>query len=66
MSKIKVKLFDSPKKNRRMTPKEYENELEDSKIWRRVPRTHIFDKPTYPWCPQDTAFTVNFDLNAPQ
>lgn len=45
---------------------EYEQELQDSKIWLRVPRTHIFDKPTYPWVPQCSPYTVNFDLNAPQ
>lgn len=49
-----------------MTPKEYENELEDAKIWCRAPRTYIRDKPTYPWVPQDSPFCVNFDLNAPQ
>lgn len=55
-----------PPKNRRMTKWEYEQELEDSKIWCRVPRSFIHDKPTYPWVPQDSIYTVNFDLNAPQ
>nr|DAF43304.1 MAG TPA: TT viral ORF2 [Anelloviridae sp. cte1V1] len=45
---------------------EYAEELFDAYVWKRVPRTHIFDRPTYPWCPQDTKYTVNFDLNAPQ
>ncbi len=49
-----------------MTLWEYEQELEDSIIWHRVPRSYIKDKPTYPWVPQDTPFTVNFDLNAPK
>lgn len=49
-----------------MTPKEYAEELEDAKIWRRVPRDFIFDHPTYPWVPQVPKYTVNFDLNAPQ
>lgn len=49
-----------------MTPEEYEQELCDAKCWLRVPRTHIFDKPTYPWVPQIPKYTVNFDLNAPQ
>lgn len=49
-----------------MTTWEYEQELEDAKIWHRVPRSYIFDKPTYPWVPQDTMYTVNFDLNAPK
>lgn len=55
-----------PTKNRRMNVWEYEQELEDAKIWCRVPRTHIKDRPTYPWVPQDSIYTVNFDLNAPQ
>lgn len=49
-----------------MTPEEYEQELIDAKCWCRVPRTHIFDKPTYPWVPQLSKYSVNFDLNAPQ
>lgn len=49
-----------------MTEKEYADEVEEAKIWFRVPRSYIFDRPTYPWCPQDTKYTVNFDLNAPQ
>lgn len=49
-----------------MTSKEYEQELIDAKAWGRVPRTHIFDHPTYPWVPEVPKFTVNFDLNAPQ
>ncbi|AXQ65792.1 MAG: hypothetical protein [Anelloviridae sp.] len=64
---FKVKLFPDPQpKNRRMTTWEYEQELEDAKCWLRVPRTHILDKPTYPWVPQVPKYTVNFDLNAPQ
>lgn len=49
-----------------MTPEEYEQELIDAKEWKRVPRTHIFDHPTYPWVPQVPYYTVNFDLNAPK
>lgn len=49
-----------------MTPKEFQEELLDAAIWKRVPRTHILDKPTYPWVPQVPTYTVNFDLNAPQ
>lgn len=49
-----------------MTPSEYTEEVNDARIWFRVPRTHIFDKPTYPWVPQDSPYTVNFDLNAPK
>lgn len=49
-----------------MTKWEFEQELQDAAIWHRVPRTHIYDKPTYPWVPQNSKYTVNFDLNAPQ
>lgn len=55
-----------PKNNRRMNPWEFEQELQEAKIWGRMPRTHIFDKPTYPQCPSVPKYTVNFDLNAPQ
>lgn len=48
-----------------MTAKEFAEELQDAKFWCRVPRTHILDKPTYPWVPQDTTHMVNFDLNFP-
>lgn len=48
-----------------MTAKEFAEELLDAKIWQRVPRTHIYDKPTYPWVPQDSPHMVNFDLNFP-
>ena len=51
--------------NRRMTSKEFQEELEDSKIWCRNPRTFIHDKPMYPWVPEVPKYTVNFDLNAP-
>lgn len=58
-------LFPPEPKNRRMTPKEFEEELQDAKIWKRVPRTHILDKPFYAWVPEIPQYTVNFDLNAP-
>nr|UHS18314.1 MAG: hypothetical protein [Betatorquevirus sp.] len=62
-----VKLFDDdPPKNRRMTAWEFKEELEDAAFWHRAPRMFIKDRPTYPWVPQDTPFTVNFDLNAPK
>lgn len=48
-----------------MTPKEFEEELFDAKVWKRRPRTHIFDKPFYPWVYTDNAQCVNFDLNYP-
>jgi len=59
-------MFEKDVKNRRMNPWEFAQELEDAKIWGRMPRTHIFDKPTYPYVPQMSKYTVNFDLNAPQ
>ncbi len=65
MCKNKVTLFDEPKRNRRFTPAEYEQEVEEAKIWRRVPRSFILDRPTYPWVPQNTKHMVNFDLNPP-
>lgn len=49
-----------------MTSKEFAEELMDAYIWKRVPRTHIHDHPTYPYVPQVSDYTVNFDLNAPQ
>lgn len=52
---------DRVRKNRRFTSKEFAEELEESKIWRRRPRLYIFDKPDY-----DTNIiepVVNFSLN---
>lgn len=49
-----------------MTAQELEWELQDAKAWLRVPRTHIFDRPTYPWVPENPKYMVNFDLNPPQ
>ncbi len=49
-----------PQKNRRLTSKEFEEELLCSKIWGHRPRTFLLDKPFYdsvPWTP-----LVNFDL----
>lgn len=34
-------------KNRRFNAKEFEQELQEAKIWRRRPRLYIFDKPDY-------------------
>lgn len=48
-----------------MNPWEYQQELEDAKIWCRNPRTHIFDKPFYPFVPPSDKYAVNFDLNFP-
>lgn len=48
-------------KNRRFTPKEFEDELLVSKIWRRRPRTYIFDPPDYNLSVIEPL--VNFELN---
>lgn len=41
-------MFGQPYKlNRRMTPKEFEQELIDAKIWKRRVRHYINDKPDY-------------------
>lgn len=57
---------DMPTPNRRLTTWELQQEIEDAKIWCRVPRSYIHDRPTYPWVPEVPKYTVNFDLNAPQ
>lgn len=48
-------------KNRRFTPREFEQELQESKIWGRRPRTYIFDKPYYYGTIPEPV--VNFSLN---
>lgn len=41
-------MFGDPiKKNRRFTPKEFEEELKEAKIWKRRVRHYIYDKPDY-------------------
>lgn len=63
---FKVNLFEPYEKpNRRMTAKEFADELVDAAIWKRRPRTHIFDKPIYPYVYTDETQCVNFDLNYP-
>lgn len=59
-------MFHTEPVNRRMNAWEFEQELADAKIWGRMPRTFLFDKPTYPMCPEVPTYTVNFDLNAPK
>jgi len=59
-------MFGQPyKKNRRFTPKEYEQELQEAKIWKRRPRQYIFDKPDYNLSVLEPLvnFNVNFALN---
>lgn len=53
-------MFDTPQKNRRLTPKEQEDDLWLAKIFKRPVRTHLLDKPFYPWVPTEPL--VNFDL----
>lgn len=55
-------------KNRRFTPKEFEQELQEAKIWCRRPRSYIFDPPDYkldiiePLVNFDVNFQLNFKL----
>lgn len=59
-------MFGEPtnKKNRRFTHKEYEQELEISKIFHRPPRQYVYDPPFYPWLPPAPIVPfVNFSLN---
>lgn len=50
-----------------MTPKEYEQELQESKIWGHYPREFILDKPFYKDMPITPKIPfVNFDLNFQQ
>lgn len=47
-----------------MTPKEYEQELQESKIWGHYPRDYILDPPFYKDMPITPKIPfVNFDLN---
>lgn len=52
-------------KNRRFTPKEFQEELQEAGIWRRRPRTYIFDPPDYKLDVIEPIvnFGVNFELN---
>lgn len=56
-------MFGDKKPNRRLTPKEFEQELQDSKIWKHKPRTYLYDKPYYDFLPITPIIpSVNFDL----
>lgn len=62
--KCNVTLFPTTPVNRRMNAWEYEQELQESKIWGHYPRQYILDKPYY----KDMLITpivpkLNFDLN---
>lgn len=62
--KQKVTLFPEPQRNRRLTSKEYEEELLCSKIWGHKPRTYLLDIPFYDKIPITPKVPyVNFDLN---
>nr|UHS18383.1 MAG: hypothetical protein [Betatorquevirus sp.] len=57
---------DYKPKNRRMTPKEFEEELWQASIFKRPPRTMLHDTPFYPWLPVTPLANqpfVNFKLN---
>ncbi len=62
-------LFPKPKKNRRFTAREFQEEIEDAFHWKRPVRTFIRDTPTYPWVPKNpyefmqNYYNVCFDLN---
>lgn len=60
-----MSLFPEPVQNRRLTPKEMEDEIEISRIFKRHCRTFLLDKPFYPYVPTVPYHTVNFDLNYP-
>ena len=52
------------KKNRRLTPKEREEDIKDSIIWGRYPRTHLLEKHYYKHVPITPIIPrLNFDLN---
>lgn len=57
-------MWGDPPKNRRLTTKEREQELIDSKIWGHYPRDYIFDMPFYKNLPITPVIPkINFDLN---
>lgn len=59
-------MFGQPyTKNRRFTAKEFEQELQEARIWHRRPRTFIFDPPDYdlPVIEPLVNIGVNFSLN---
>ncbi len=59
--KLKTNIFGEPVQlNRRFTSKEFQEELEDAKIWKRRPRHYIRDHPYYDVIPEPL---VNFKLN---
>lgn len=61
----KVNIFyDTKQKNRRLTSREFEEELIASKIWGHRPRTYLLDIPFYDNVPITPVIPkLNFDLN---
>lgn len=59
-------MFDPPKKNRRLTPAELQDDLYIAKWLKRPLRTYFNDPPFYPWLvpePLANQPIVNFKLN---
>lgn len=56
-------MFGDPTPNRRLTSREFEWELQDSKIWGHKPRTFLKDIPFYEFLPPTPIIPrVNFEL----
>lgn len=53
--------YDKPKKNKRITGKDFQTELEIAKWLKRPVRMFANDPPFYPWLPPEPR--VNFLLN---
>lgn len=55
---------DTKQQNRRLTPKERQEELQEAKIWDHYPRDYILDMPFYKNMPITPLVPrLNFDLN---
>lgn len=50
-----------PPKNRRLTPRELQDEIYLATLFKRPVRTYFNDPPFYPWLPPEPK--VNFKLN---
>ncbi len=59
-SYIKAYLFEPKKQNRRLTPREQEEEKLVASIFKRPQRHFLYDPPTYPFFPPEPV--VNFNL----
>lgn len=59
-------MFGDETPNRRLTSKEFEQELIDSRIWGHRPRQYLKDKPFYDFLPITPVIPkINFDLGFP-